>query len=63
MLVARNGRYFGTVAQHSRVPTQKDYYDILGIGRDATPEQIKDAYREAAKRYHPDLTGSSEGDA
>ena len=39
-------RGFGSVAQHSRMPSQKDYYQTLGIGNDATPEQIKDAYRE-----------------
>lgn len=32
----------------------KDYYLILGIGPDATLEQIKSAYRQKAKRWHPD---------
>lgn len=32
----------------------KDPYSILGIGRDATDEQIKDAYRNLARKYHPD---------
>jgi DnaJ-like protein len=32
-----------------------DFYQILGIGRSARPEQIKSAYRELVKRYHPDL--------
>jgi len=32
----------------------KDYYAILGVPRDAHPEQIKSAYRKAAVRYHPD---------
>ena len=31
-------RSFGTVAAHSRMPTEKDYYNILEIGSDATPE-------------------------
>jgi DnaJ-class molecular chaperone len=30
-------------------------YDILGVGRDATPEQIRSAYRRLARRLHPDL--------
>jgi len=31
-----------------------DYYDTLGLQRDATPEQIKKAYRAHAKKHHPD---------
>ena len=52
-------RSFGSVAQHSRMPTQKCYYTILGIDSDATPEQIKDAYREQAKKFHPDVVGGA----
>jgi len=32
----------------------RDYYDILGISRDASDDQIKRAYRKLAKQYHPD---------
>ena len=31
-----------------------DYYDILTVPHDATPEQIKKAFRELALKYHPD---------
>ena len=31
-----------------------DPYKVLGISRDATDEQVKEAYREMAKKYHPD---------
>jgi len=36
------------------VAAKRDYYDVLGIDREATPEQIKKAYRQAALKYHPD---------
>ena len=34
---------------------KRDYYDILGIKRDASAETIKKAFRKLAKKYHPDM--------
>ena len=35
--------------------TKQDYYDTLGISRDADDASIKRAYRKMAKKYHPDM--------
>lgn len=37
---------------------EKDYYKILGVGKNATKEDIKAAYKKLAKQYHPDLNKS-----
>ena len=36
------------------MPTKRDYYEVLGITRDATDEEIKRAFRRLALKYHPD---------
>ncbi|MFH1510236.1 MAG: molecular chaperone DnaJ [Candidatus Woesearchaeota archaeon] len=34
---------------------EKDYYKVLGLGRNSTKEEIKKAYKNLAKKYHPDI--------
>jgi molecular chaperone DnaJ len=41
------------------MPTTRDYYEILGVPHDADPEAIRAAYRNLAKRLHPDVNKDS----
>ena len=44
------------------MPEKRDYYDILGIGRDATDDAIKKAFRNLAFKYHPDHNHNDDAD-
>ena len=36
--------------------TKRDYYEVLGVSRDASKEDLRSAYRRLARRYHPDVS-------
>jgi molecular chaperone DnaJ len=42
--------------------TNRDYYEILGIARTASPEEIKQAFRKLARQFHPDVNKDSDAE-
>ena len=41
---------------------KRDYYEVLGIGKDASAEDVKKAYRKLARQYHPDVNKAADAE-
>ncbi|RAP76737.1 molecular chaperone DnaJ [Paenibacillus montanisoli] len=42
---------------------KRDYYEVLGVGKDASDDDIKKAYRKMARQYHPDVNKAADAEA
>ncbi|MGH2179936.1 DnaJ domain-containing protein, partial [Enterococcus faecalis] len=41
---------------------KRDYYEVLGLAKGASDDEIKKAYRNLSKKYHPDINKEADGE-
>jgi molecular chaperone DnaJ len=44
------------------VASKRDYYEVLGVGKDASADEIKKSYRQLARQYHPDVNKAADAE-
>jgi molecular chaperone DnaJ len=54
--------HYSLLTIHYPLATKRDYYEVLGIHRDAPAEEIKSSFRRLARQYHPDVNKSQDAE-
>lgn len=55
-------RYFVVTEGMSVAAAKRDFYEVLAVERDASPDQLKKAYRRLAHKYHPDRNADTDAE-